>query len=457
MSIARAYSLRWRLLQRLGVPIAVVLIFSGLGTLALASYIGSEVYDNWLYDSAMAMGDQVVSHENKAQLNLQTAAIEMFEWDAKDRIFGNVVTGHGRVLFSNAVFPDPPVNPKIGERFYYNAKIRGYKTRIVATRIAYPGNPNNSILIQVGETFNKRTAIVARIALIGLPFQVFILTIIGLSIWYAVATSLRAVNRVSAQLADYRADDLQPVADIERMPLELKPLLTSLNGLIGRLSAAQEAQQRFISNAAHQLRTPLASLQVQAERALRETDPARHSEALSQVLTALARSRHMVHQILTLARSEPSQTRSATTSVDLAELVRDELENWIDAAEEKDIDLGYDGLDTGVCLKGEAQLLRELIGNLVDNAVRYTPAGGQVTVMVSLHPVRLCVDDTGPGIPLAERARVFERFYRLGTDQTGCGLGLSIVAEIAARHGAQIHVLDGPDGKGTRIEVVFPA
>lgn len=457
MTPAGEYSLRWRLLQRLGVPIAIVLIFSGLGTFALASYVGSEVYDNWLYDSAMAMGDQVVTHENKAQLNLPNAAIEMFEWDAKDRIFGNVVTGHGRVLFSNAVFPAPPRDPAIGQKTSYTAYIKGYKTRIVATRIAYPGNPANSILIQVGETFKKRDALVTRIALIALPFQLFILAIIGLSIWYAVATSLRAVNRVSAQLADYRADDLQPIGDVERMPLEVKPLLTSLNGLIGRLSMAQEAQKRFISNAAHQLRTPLASLQVQAERALRETDPARHSEALSQVLAALARSRHMVHQILTLARSEPSEVRNLMMRVDLAALVRDELENWIDVAGDKAIDLGYDGPPTGVCLTGEAQLLRELVGNLVDNAVRYTPAEGRVTVLVRTHPVRLCVEDTGSGIPLLERERVFERFYRLATDQTGCGLGLSIVAEITARHGATIRVLDAPEGSGTRIEVAFPA
>lgn len=452
---AREYSLRWRLLRRLGVPIAVVLVISALGTFALARYIGTVVYDHWLYDSAMAIGDQVVTRENRAQLNLPNAAVEMFEWDDRDRIFGNVVTGHGRTLFSNAAFPAAPEDLRVGKPRYYNADIAGLKTRVVAVRIAYPGNRQNSVVIQVAETKKKRDDLIAKIILIGVPFQLFILVLVGLTIWVAVASSLGALNRISAQIAGYHPDGLQPIEDAERVPAEVKPLLTSLNGLIGRLSSAQETQRRFISNAAHQLRTPLATLQVQAERALRETDPARHREALSQVMEALGRSSHMVRQLLTLARSEPSDGPKAASRIDLAEGVRTEMERWIDAATERDIDLGYEGADTGVFVDGEPHLLGELVGNLVDNAIRYTPPGGQVTVRLSSAPLVLQIDDNGPGIPAAQRAAMFERFQRGNSEEAGCGLGLAIVKEIAERHGARAVILDNPAGPGTRVEIVF--
>ncbi|MEI7429394.1 MAG: ATP-binding protein, partial [Betaproteobacteria bacterium] len=234
-------------------------------------------------------------------------------------------------------------------------------------------------------------------------------------------------------------------------------LLDSINRLIAKLADAQSTQRRFIANAAHQLRTPLATLQVQTERALREPDRDRLGVALSHVLKAITRSRHLVHQLLTLARSDPTgEQLLEMVSIDLAELARDELEQWADAAIERGIDLGYEGPERDVLISAEPHLLREMIGNLVDNAIRYGHSGGVVTLGLSTSPVRLTICDDGPGIPEEERSLVMERFYRRsGAPGDGCGLGLAIAREIAIRHRAALIISDNPRGNGTQVEVLF--
>ena len=239
----------------------------------------------------------------------------------------------------------------------------------------------------------------------------------------------------------------------------MRPLLSALHNLVGKLGEAQASQQRFIANASHQLRTPLAALQVQAERALREPDPVKHLAALESVLKTMTRLRHLSHQLLMLARSEPvGNSGLVLRRLDLATLARAELEQWTDAALMQGADLGYDGPSSGVTVDGEPQLLRELIGNLVDNAIRYGGHGARITL--GLHdaprPV-LTVDDDGPGIPETERALVVERFYRRSQSPgEGTGLGLAIAREIAARHGADLRIDAAPGGCGTRFTVTFP-
>jgi two-component system sensor histidine kinase TctE len=279
-------------------------------------------------------------------------------------------------------------------------------------------------------------------------------------IWLAVTSSLRTLDDIAARLAGYEPEGLVPVGTVENVPSEVKPLVKSLNQLISKLSDAQDTQRRFVANAAHQLRTPLATLQVQTERALREPDPAKHSDALSHVLDAVTRLRHVVHQLLTLARSDrtdrPNQHALTMVRLDLAELARDELERWADAAITRDIDLGYDGPEKGIEIEGEPHLLRELIGNLVDNAIRYGRPGGEATLGLTTAPVTLYVDDNGDGIPAEERTLVLERFYRRSeANGDGSGLGLAIAREISARHGARLSIRDNPCSHGTRIEVVF--
>jgi two-component system sensor histidine kinase TctE len=451
------YSLQRRLLVRLWVPLFIVLMLGATVAFGLARHFGYAVHDRWLYDSAMSLATQLKSQDGHVTLNLPKSAVKMFEWDSVDRIYEEVISHKQGHIFSNAVFPTPPGDAIAGEPRYYDGIIDGRPVRIVAVMLPNPADSADVILIQVAETMKKRNALVTEIIMLSVPLQMGILVLAGALVWFAVKSGLRALDDLAIHLSGYQAESLVPLSDIESVPSEVKPLVKAINQLITKLSDAQDMQRRFIANAAHQLRTPLATLQIQSERALREHDSTKHSEALSHVLTAVTRLRHVAHQLLTLTRSDQSSEPSLKmVPVDLAELVRDELERWADAAIARNIDLGYDGPEKNIEIRGEPNLLRELIGNLVDNAIRYGRPGGKVTLVLRAAPVTLCVDDDGPGIPMEERALVLERFYRRpDTTKDGCGLGLAIAREIAARHGARLSIVDNPQGGGTRVEVIF--
>jgi two-component system sensor histidine kinase TctE len=456
MNKSHDHSLRRRLLVRLWVPLLLVMVTSALGTYILAQRIGTSVYDRWLTDSAMTLAQQVRVQGDRSTLDISESAIAMFEWDSVDRIFEEVRSRKGETVFRNAMFPPAPHDLVVGEPHFYDTVIDNQPVRVVAVLARHPRDASDAIVVQVAETRNKRKSLITEILSLVIPLQTLIIMLVGISIWYAVTSSLRTVDSIAARLASYRPEGLSAVGDIAEAPTEVRPLLDSINRLIAKLADAQETQRRFIANAAHQLRTPLATLQVQTERALRESDPVKHVEALSHVLTALARSQHVAHQLLTLARSERvGEPGLPMMTVDLAALARAELERWVDKASAREIDLGYEGPESEVFLPGEPHLLQELMGNLVDNAIRYGRAGGVVTLSVSPSPVVLRVDDDGPGIPDEDRDLVIERFYRRPASAgDGCGLGLAIAREIADRHGAQLRIVDNPQG-GTRVEVLF--
>jgi len=447
------FSLRGRLLMRLGGPLFLVLVMGSLGTIWLARHVASVVYDRWLYDSAMTLAQQITHDGERSVLNLPKPALEMFEWDSIDAISEEVTSLKHGTMLRTAEFPTHACNPVLEKPCFYDGWIGNRTVRIVAVRIR---KPTDEFIIQVAETRHKRESIIVEILRYAVPMLALVLTLAGAAIWYAVTSGLRVIDRLTRNLDHYVPENLVPLDKGEGVPTELEPLLNALDQLIARLADSQVAQRRFIANAAHQIRTPLTTLQVQTERALREPDAERRAEALSRVLTAVTRSRHLAHQLLTLARSENAgQPMLQMVSVDLAELARDELERWADSAISRSIDLGYDGPERGVFVTGEPVLLRELIGNLVDNAIRYGRAGGVVTLGLHASPIMLTVDDDGTGIPDGERLLVLERFYRgQGGGGDGCGLGLPIAQEIAARHGARLRILDNPLGCGTRVEVV---
>ncbi len=447
------FSLRRRLLVRLWGPLWLVLALGSLGSFWLARHVASVVYDRWLYDSALTLAQQITHDGERSILDVPAAAKEMFEFDSVDEISEEVRSLKHGVILKNAEFPQPPRALALNAPFFYDGRIGPRRVRIVAVRLEYP---YDEFIIQVAQTRRKLEAIVGEILRYAVPLLAIVLTLTGAVIWFAVGSGLRVIDRFTRNLDRYGPQQLAPLDKSAGMPVELEPMLNALDQLIARVADAQDVQRRFIANAAHQLRTPLTTLQVQTERALREPDERLRSEALMHILTAVTRARHITHQLLTLARSERSGQPLPVESVDLAELARDELERWADAAIARDMDLGYDGPDHGIRLEGSPVLLRELIGNLVDNAIRYGLSGGTVTLGLRASPVTLTVDDDGPGIPPRERLLVLERFYRgQAGGGDGCGLGLPIATEIAARHGAALRVLDPPQGRGTRIEVVF--
>jgi len=237
-------------------------------------------------------------------------------------------------------------------------------------------------------------------------------------------------------------------------------MIRAMNDLLARLGTAISTQQRFIADAAHQLRTPIAGLKTQTELALRESQPGNVHDILRQLLTATEQSTRLVNQLLSLARAEPGARREHPIErLDLARLARDTTTEWVPRALVRHIDLGYDSEGGTAWIEGDSFLVRDMLGNLLDNAIRYTQHGGQVTVRVTegMDAVVLTVEDNGPGIPEQERERVFERFYRvLGTGTEGCGLGLAIVREIALSHRAKVTLAAGAGGQGTVARVAFP-
>lgn len=451
-------SLRAQLLRQILVPLLLLLVVGSIATFAIARHISNLVHDQWLHDSAMTIAQQLRVKKGHVGLDLPETTMEMFHWDRLDRIFLEVTSETQGIISRNATFPPLPGDkPAPGEHFYYDASIEGQNVRVVALSLATIGLPTAVVQVQVAETLHKRQEITELIILFLAPLQIAIQLLASSFTWSAVTHNLRQVDDIAGRLVGYDLDKLLPLSDAESGPLEIKPLVMALNGLIHKLDESQSNQRRFIANAAHQMRTPLAALQVQTQRALRERDPLKHSEALEDALTAVTRLRHVVQQILTLARSEPnSQGMLAMMPLDLAAVARGEVERWTDQAIDHGIDLGYEGPDDTVLISGEASLLRELIGNLLDNAIRYTPAGGTVTLKLATNPTRIAVEDDGPGIPEDEQQRVFERFYRLSSSTTeGCGLGLSIAREIAARHGARLTLRSVDGGRGTTAEIDF--
>jgi len=445
-------SLKHHLFARLLMPLLAVLILGALGAFILAREIGARVHDNWLLDSAMSLSEQVKIQKEKVVLDIPKSAIEMFEWDKYDLIFEEILCKKDGKVFGNARFPDPPSDLTANAPRFYDGVINGHSVRIVAILVGHA----EGVVVQVAETKHKRESLIAMILWLIVPLELVVLALAGLVTRFAIASSLRLVNTVGEQLAGYEPADLAAI-EVQSAPDEIKPFIHSINRLIDKLAESQATQRRFIASAAHQLRTPLATLQVQTERALREPDPVRHSEALLDVLAAFKRLRRLTHQLLTLARSNASPSMHEMADVDLAVLARDELGDWADEAIAKDIDLGYSGPDDGILVPGEPLLLQELLSNLIDNAIQYGRAGGQVTVSLSTEPVTLTVDDDGPGIPLDEREHVLEPFYRLrGSAGNGCGLGLAIAQDIAARHGSSLSIQDSPQGKGARFQIVLP-
>ncbi len=320
-------------------------------------------------------------------------------------------------------------------------------------------------VLQVAHALDERRAIATQTALRTLLPLVALIPILGVLIWHAVGLGLRPLTAMSRAVEKRRPDAMAPLA-VANMPRELKPLGESLNALLARLDDALSAQRRFTADAAHELRTPLAALKLQAELAERAPAGPEREAAFAALAAGIDRAAHLIDQLLTMARLEPGGAASDARPVDLTTLVRDAVVARAALADDKGIDLGLAGT-AEVTLAGDAAGLATLVGNLLDNALRYTPAGGKVDVGLERDAsgVTLSVVDTGPGIPAAERERVFERFYRVtdvaGTalargDAKGSGLGLSIVRRIAEAHGATIELGDGPDGRGLAVRVRFP-
>ena len=452
-------SLFGEILDWMLAPLLLLWPISIAATNHVASFIANQPYDQALADDVIAIVRLVKIEGGRVTVNLPPSARALLHVDETDALFYQVVGPNTRVIQGDKGIPWPPLPAQIeaGKVLYRDDRIDAENVRI-----AYAFLPVKSgmppAVVQVAETLKKREALSGSIISGVLLPQFAIIPLAVILVYLGLMRGIAPLRLLQEKIHSRRPSDLSPIS-VKRVPDEVRPLVVAFNQMMGRLEENLQAQHRFISQAAHQMRTPLTGLKTQTEIALSETDPAQMRLALQLIAESTDRASHMINQLLILARAEASHEKlHHVVPLDLNLLARSVTEDWVVRAMTKRIDLGFEDCGRPLMVKGVPLLLRELLTNLVDNAIKYTPAGGHVTVRAHGNQLALIeVEDDGIGIPIEERSSIFERFYRvLGTDAEGSGLGLPIAAEIAELHQAKIDLLTGSGGRGSLFRVSFP-
>jgi len=447
-------SLRRHLTYWLLGPLLLLVAAGSFVSYRIALNAANKAYDSALLDPVLAIALHLRRSGGHLELDLPSIAIDALRIDTEDRVYYAVLGAGGEQLIAGtARLPAPPERLLPGEHTFYDAKLEGERVRVAAR--AVPIDNGETAIVEVAETLIKRDKLVLELLVASTVPQVLIAFAAVALLWLGIGLGLRPLDRLRDEIAARSPRDLRPFSERDK-PQEVRSLVVALNQLLSRLNAAVASQQRFIANAAHQLRTPLAGLKTHAELARREPSTSELRSLLDMIAGETQRTGHLVNQLLTLARAEPGETLSGQP-VNLHEIVGRDVRDWVQRAVGKNIDLGFELEDAWTL--GEPLLLRELAANLLDNALAYTQPGGSVTMRTGVRNDEsvLEVEDNGPGIPDAEREKVFERFYRVAaTGGEGCGLGLSIVSEIAGRHNARVDLGLPAGGRGTLIRAVFP-
>ena len=443
-------------------------------TWLVAQGIANRPFDRALEFNTLTLSKMVTMQGGMVHFRLPAAAGDILRADGTDRVYYQVLGADKHLLGGDAEVPMPEDEEAPGEVLLRDDKLRGEAVRVASTwiELPQPDGPPLKVLVQMAETREKQQLLAAEIIKGVLLPQFAILPLAVLLIWLALVRGIKPLSELEDRIRERRSDDLSPLDD-SAVPVEVAPLVASVNGLLMRLKDSLATQKRFLADAAHQLKTPLAGLRMQADLAQREGAKADElKQSLKQIGRSSMRATHTVNQLLALARAEGGGGSLAPQSCDLARLTIDVVREAVPRAMDKRIDLGYDGHQPGapgVQIEGHATLLKELIRNLVDNAIAYTPSSaekpGVITARVLGDPfgqvVVLQVEDSGPGIAPVDRELVFEPFYRvLGNDVDGSGLGLPIVCEIARQHNATVALEDAHAGKkppGSRFSVRFEA
>lgn len=459
--MTRLRTLRSRLLLWVSAPLLALWVMSTMIDHDVASGFVNLNYDRALLDTALDLGRNVREANNQLYLDLPQPVIEMLISGEQGRFYYRANGPIGEYITGDPDLPAPPESAIEDRVTYYDAVYRNEPIRAVALRVPVrPGSGKGAITVQVAEKTRLRDDFARQIMLRMMLPQAVLVILAAMAVWLGVGLGLRALTSVRSEIENRSHVDLSPIRD-NNTPYEVRPLVQAMNDLLSRLSAALAAQQRFIADAAHQLRTPVAALKTQTELAVRQVRDGDAQATLQQLHTAADHAARLVNQLLTLARAEPGSHRSVMRErINLAALARETAGEWVPRALTRGIDLGFDDASADTDISADPFLVRELINNLIDNALNYTPSGGRVTVRVMRDAglATLEVDDDGCGIPEDERERVFERFYRsTGGSPEGCGLGLAIVREIAQGHGASSTIRSGANDRGTRVIIAFPA
>ncbi|XYJ11017.1 sensor histidine kinase N-terminal domain-containing protein [Telluria sp. B2] len=472
------HSLFGEILDWMLAPLLLLWPMSIAITYLVAKSIANQPFDHALEDRVTVLAQQVREVDGAIATRLPGSARDILRADDVDSVYFQVIDARGLHVDGDRELPRPreEESDRDGAVHFRNDAVHGTPVRVAYLYVnldplhiadaATPPDPPppRKVLVQVAETLEKRALLANEIIKGVILPQFIILPVILALVWFALSRGLSPLAELQERIRARSSDDLSPI-DSRQVPEEISPLVGSLNEMLGRLAQTIDMQKRFIADAAHQMKTPLAGMRMQSELALRQVDPDEIHRSLEQLAKSSESATRLVNQLLALARAENQPHAGlAFEELELGALARAVVQDWVQASFTHDIDLGYEPHDEPVIIAGNAMMLRELLSNLIDNALRYTPAGGSVTVRVRRdgEHALLEVEDTGPGIAPAERAHVFERFYRiLGSSATGSGLGLAIVREIAQQHGAEVDIFNNPRSHskkypGSLFRLTFP-
>ena len=438
-------------------------------TWLVAQNIAGKPFDRALEYNVQALAKLVVVKNNTVHFNLTGPAREILRADDSDLVYYQVIGTRGETLSGERDLPLPRDEDKLpdGDVRLREDRINGEDVRVAYTWIKVDDKSAGRVLVQVAETLEKRKTLATEIVKGTMVPQFVTLPLAVLLVWLALVRGIKPLAQLEKRIRARKPDDMSPLDD-NAVPEEVAPLVSSINDLLSRLKVSLTTQKRFLADAAHQLKTPLAGLRMQADLAQRETNADELKKSLKHIGKSSVRATHTVNQLLALARAETTGRSLAKQPLDMTLIAGEVMADSVPRALEKQIDLGYEGPEAGDVssqLEGNPTLLKELVRNLLDNAIAYTPEHGQVTLRLLADAFSgalvLLVEDSGPGIPVAERELVFQPFYRaLGTNVDGSGLGLAIVLEIANQHDATVSIEDAllpghPQSPGTRIAVRF--
>ena len=428
------------------------------------AYFSSQYFINAAFDRSLirrtyALADRVEVMQGQVQVDLPVAARELLVFDQEDLLFHSITDPAGRVIDGEQDMPPLPAYQRIrsGQLILYDGVKDGERVRVATFALSLRGtSARGTALVQVGETLSHRSAMADRATLaIVIPMLLMTLTA-AVAIAYGVGKGLEPLSRLRDRLSARQAFDLSPVP-LEGTPAELRPFLDEINSLLHRLAEAVESQSRFVADAAHQLRTPIAGIRTQAEAALTSArhDDAQH--ALARIAQSTQTMGDLVQKLLILARVDAAENTLRLSRLNSVDMVREVAREWVPQALAKGVEIGFEMKDCNEAwVMGEAQLLREMLANLIDNALRYGGARIMLTVRCSGQGVTWQVADNGPGIPASQRAAVFAPFHRLSGSVDGAGLGLTIVERIAHLHAAKVSLEAGEGGAGLVVSVLFP-
>ncbi len=455
---ARGVSLKRQLLLWLLLPQLVLFLVGGALAYRIALNYAEKAIDQSLTQSVRSLARQVKPIGSGLLVDFPRAAQDIIEQDPQDRVSYMVSSPPGSFLLGNGKLPGPASGPPVstGETLLYNAEIDHKPMRVALLEVDYGDSTSPQRLrVQVAKSLAVQQRLTTELIADMLLPLLLLAAALSMLVYGGISRGLQPLTRLQAQLGDRRKQVLSDLSPIEltQAPQEVHALAAALNQLLGAVRRSLGQEKRFLNDAAHQLRTPLAGLISQTELALAENDPAALRARLTKVLSGAQRSAHLVHQLLSLARNE---VEIKLQPLDVAALARDVAREWTPRALKAGVDLGFEGADH-LSVAGEALLLREALSNLIDNALSYAGTGSEVTLRAQAkgRQVVLEVADNGPGLSPQDLPHVFERFWRASTQPGGCGLGLAIVAEIAQRHGGDARAL-ATQPHGLTVQIWLP-